>query len=156
MGLREDLRTEPIRNLTMRDAVTVLPSVSVRMAAERMHEQKIGALIVVNDEGLPVGMFTEKLLIRVLALNPSAMDQPVGSHMSNRCICLGQDEPVARLIAVMLEHNLRWVCVVDESGLPVGLTGLRGVIEFVVDELPRLVKVQPIDPMLSMPEREGA
>lgn len=156
MGLREDLRTEPIGGLTMRQAVTIPPTVSVRQAAEKMSEHKLGAVIVTDDRGLPQGMFTEKLLIRVMALSPFAMDEPVGSHMAQRCVCLRLTEPVSRLIAVMLEHNLRWVCVVDEEGLPVGLTGLRSVIEYIAEELPSLVKVQPIEAQLSISEREGA
>src|SRR5690606_771325 len=88
---------------------------SVRETVARMKDQQVGAAIVVDDDGLAVGMFTEKLLIRLLARNPRAMDDPVESHMANRMVCLRDDEPIARLLATMQAHKLRWVCITDAA-----------------------------------------
>jgi CBS domain-containing protein len=101
-------------------------------------------------------MFTEKLLIRLLAHRPEAVDEPVAEHQSVRIVCLRGEEPIARLITTMQKHALRWVCMVDGDGRPTALADLRGVIEYVADHVPRIVKVQPIEPKLSMEQREGA
>jgi CBS domain-containing protein len=156
MGLRENLWRHPISQLSLRKALTVSPAMPVRQAVELMRREKIGAVIAINEAGKPTGMFNEKLLIRLLAYRPEAADEPIGSHLSVRIVCLRRDEPIARLIDVMQKHSLRWVCVVDEEGRAVALTGLRGVMEYVIDYFPRLVKVQPIEAKLSMEHREGA
>lgn len=156
MGLRENLRREPISQLELHKAVTVRPQTPVHEAIEALRRESVGAVIVTDDDGRPAGMFTEKLLIRLLVYRPEATHEPVASHMSARIECLKADEPIARLISTMQRHALRWVCVVDGDGRPTALADLRGVIEYVVDHFPRLVKVQPIEPRLSIENREGA
>ena len=155
MGLRENLWREPITSLALREAVTVSPSMTVRQTVELMRDRKVGAVITVDAAGKPNGMFTEKLLIRLLAYRSEALNEPVGSHITPRIVCLRRDEPIARVIDVMQKHSLRWVCIVDEAGKAVALTGLRRVMEYVIEHVPRIVKVQPIEPKLSMQQREG-
>jgi hypothetical protein len=44
---------------------------------------------------------------------------------------------------------------VDRDGKPIGLTGQKGVIEFIVEHFPRQVKVQMMRSKLYMDAREG-
>ena len=156
MALRENLRRDPISALTLHKVVTAAPETSVAAAVELMRGGETGAVIIVGEDGRPAGMFTEKLLIRLLAYRPDALEEPVSAHQSARIVCVKADEPIADLIATMQEHALRWVCVVDDDGRPTGLADLLGVIEYVVDHVPRIVKVEPVEPRLSLQKREGA
>jgi len=76
--------------------------------------------------------------------------------MTRNVISVKQTDTIATLIATMQTRKLRWVTVVDDGGKVVALTGLRGVMEYVVDHHPRSIKSMPIRRKISMTEREGA
>ncbi|MBI1367782.1 MAG: CBS domain-containing protein [Planctomycetes bacterium] len=157
MGLRENILRDPISELTLRPVVAMPRSATVRQTIEAMKRQGIGAAIIVDSDGRAAGMFNEKLLIRLLLESPGSLDEPVEKHMTPRLVTVRESDSIAKLLAIMQEFSLRWVCIIDEQGRPTALTGLRGLIEYVVDYFPRQVKVQPIDKNhVSMRTREGA
>lgn len=156
MALRENISHESVSELTLRPLVLFKPERPVNDACESMREGGLGATIAVDAVGRPVGMFNEKVLIRLLASNPDAVNEPAEKHMVREVVTVKVTDPIAELIATMKQRHLRWVCVVDEQGKATALTGLRGVMEYVVDHHPLLVKSTPIRRKLSMTEREGA
>ncbi len=156
MGLREDIQTQTVSDLVLRPFVAVRGQTTIRQAVAKMKQFNLGAAIIVDDAGKAVGMFDEKKLVRLLNDRPGALDEAVGTHLSQQIVCLPTTATIADLIKLMQSRNLRWVCVVDEEGKPTAMTGLRGVVDFVADYFPRQVKVQPMDVKLAMEEREGA
>ena len=46
--------------------------------------------------------------------------------------------------------------VLDDEGRPVGLTGQKGVMEYIAEHFPRQGKVQLMESKLHMDHREGA
>ncbi len=157
MGLHKDLNEVPISELSLRRCPTTTAEVKLREAIRIMRRDQLGAIIVVDDEGLPIGMFNEHILIQILDETPEVLDEPLSSHMTTEFVCLRRDDPIAKLIAVMFKHHAHWVCVVDKAGRPVSFSGLRGVIEYVADYFPHRVLVQPTtSSKLAMDEREGA
>lgn len=67
LGHRADaLRTRPVREIMTWGVVTVRPDTEIRQAARVMHEQKIGALPVVERDRV-VGMLTESDLLDAFA-----------------------------------------------------------------------------------------
>jgi len=156
MGLRENILLERVSDLPLRPLVFMQVDETVRSVLHRMSEGGLGAAITVDADGKPVGMFNEKLLIRLLHENPAAMDQPVGQVMTRNVICVQQGDSIATLIATMQQRKLRWVCVVDETGKATALTGLRGAMEYIVDHFPRRVYVQSTKSKLAVDQREGA
>ncbi len=157
MGLRRNIMQEPISALSLKRCPTTIASNTVREAIAILNRDRLGTIIVVDDDGMPQGMFNEHMLMRLLHENPTALDDPVGDHMTNYVVCLRRDEPIAKLIATMYQRQLRWVCVVDSDGRPISLSGLRGVIEYVSEYFPHHVAVQPTsNTKLAVDQREGA
>jgi len=157
MGLRENILRDPVSALQLRPFVAVTPDATVRQTVQAMRDKQMGAASIIDDTGKYIGMFNEKMLIRMLTADPSGLDEPVEQHMTRKIYTIKQDDTIAHLIAVMQSWNLRWVTIVDDAGKPTALTGLRGVIEYVADYFPRQVKVQPNDSSkVSIETREGA
>jgi len=156
MTLRENILHEPVSSLTLRALVLFSPDRPVREVCQSMRRESLGAALAVDPLGKPIGMFNEKVLIRILAEHPTAMDDPAEQHMTSYVVTVKQSDSIADLIATMQQRRLRWVCVVDEQGKAIALTGLRGVMEYVVDHHPRSIKSMPIRRKISMTEREGA
>jgi len=157
MSLQESIRTDTIDSLAMRPLLTVEPDAPVRHAVAIMKRHGQGVVMIVDDDGRPVGMFNEKILIRVLAGSPNGLDEPVAQHMTTRVVTIRATDTIAALISTMQSQNLRWVCVVDEADKAIAITGLRGFVEYFAEYLPRIVRVQPIRThRLDMKQREGA
>jgi len=156
MGLRENILSQPVSDLAIRELVAVRPTETIRETVALMRRKNLGAAIVVDDAGKPVGMFNEKLLIHLLDGGGAAMADPVETHMTRQVACVGARETIATLIATIHARGLRWICICDEGGKAIGISGVRGVMEYVSEHHPRCVLVQPLQSKLSVDEREGA
>jgi len=113
--------------------------------------------IVVDDDQHPVGMFTERLLVRMLDRDPAGLDQAVDDHMIDCSRLTARlDEPVEHIIHIMQNAKIRFICVVDSNGRVHSLAGLRSLVEWIAEHFPRAVKVQGLEAKLYLDEREGA
>ena len=156
MGLKENLRKDRIDQLNLREPVTVPPSASVRDAVQLMRDKDIGCAIVVDDDRKPIGIFTESMLTETLSHRPASLDEPIHGHMADRCPWVRTTDTVSELLEAMQLKNMRMVCVVDEQDHVVGLTGQRGLMEYVAEHFPGQVMVQRIGLSPNYSEREGA
>jgi CBS domain-containing protein len=156
MGLRSDILNQPVSSLALRPLITVRPSATVHEAIETMRRARLGCVIVIDDAGKPIGMFNEKMLMRMLLEKPDAISQPIRQHMTRNVWSVIEGDTIARLIGVLQVHKLRWACVCDDSGKATAITGLKGLMEHIVDNFPRQCKVQPIRSNLAIEQREGA
>ncbi|MEQ8849261.1 CBS domain-containing protein [Botrimarina sp.] len=155
MRLKDSLSNEPVSRLALRDPVLCLPDEAISEAVSRMRDRKLGCVIVVDDERRPVGLFTENMLSRLVASDPSGLRDKLRARMAEQCHCVRPTDPVARVLEAMQRSNTRFVCVVDDDGKVVGLTGQKGLMEFIADHFPQQVMVQRVgSPPPS--QREGA
>ena len=155
MGLQENIRTEHIDRLKIRDAITVAATVVVRDAVKLMREGNVGCVIVVDDDRKPSGIFTESILTEMLAHHPATMGETVEKHMA-RCPWVRSSDPIADVVEAMQLKNVRILCVVDEQDQVVGLTGQRGLMEYVAEHFQGQVMVQRIGQPSNLSDREGA
>jgi len=155
MGLLQSTLETTVEQLPLRTLPTVEPTVSVRDAVIIMQAAQLGAVVVLDEACRAAGQFTEKLLIHMLANNPQALDDPVTDHMEDVTTVTGATK-LAELVDRMRDQSMRWMVVVDKNHAPIALTGVRGVIEFIVEHFPRVVRVHPLISRISMQQREGA
>ncbi|MCC5830549.1 MAG: CBS domain-containing protein [Phycisphaeraceae bacterium] len=157
MGLRQDIRNETVAGLSLRPVIRVLATSSVRQAAAKMREAGLGLVVVVDEYDKPLGRFSERDLIRLLAKSTAAIDDPVSRYMTPTEYCVKINDPIQQVFSRMEVYGRRFVCVSNEEGTRmVGLTGQKGLMEYVADHFPRQVKVQELEPKLYMEDREGA
>jgi CBS domain-containing protein len=144
MGLFEDFQNDTVATLNLREALTLSPDQSVRTAIEAMREKHLGCAVVVDENGRPLGLFNEVMIRASLVKNPSFVDEPLRGHMFEPVPCVTLDEPVAAVVAAMQRRNTRFVCVVDDEGKAVAMTGQLGLMEFIAENFPRQVLVERI------------
>lgn len=156
MGLYENMLTEPIRQLALRDAITMPAELSVRDAVLRMRDRKLGCVIVVDEQDKPLGMFTEAMLRRLLIDDRSALDDSVQNRMARQFPCAKITDPVVTVLEAMQAENHRFVCVVDETGRVAGLTGRKGLMEYIADHFPQTVLTERAGAESPRSQREGA
>lgn len=156
MGLYHNILNDPVSELQLREVIAVAPDTTCREAVATMKQKCLGYAVVLDSEGRPLGMFTERMLIRLLLSDSASLDDPVENHISGRAMRIRRDEPIAKLIQTMQSLGWRFVCVVDEQNRAVGVTGQRGVLEYLTDHFPRSVKVQRMSTEFFSGQREGA
>ncbi len=115
------------RDIMSTRLVTAKPDEPIRTAAKRMVENRVGSILVVDEQGRLIGIFTERDLARAVAEGID-LDEPISKVMSRRPVTGHPDEPVTKLASKMIEHWLRHIPIVDEQGRPVGVVSIRDVL----------------------------
>jgi CBS domain-containing protein len=157
MGLRENLLHEQVKDLPLREAITLDAAVLVATALERMREKRLGCAIVVDAAGKPEGMFTEQTLIELLLQDSVPWDTlRLGECLEKEWHAVPATASVYEVLELIRVHGVRFVCVVDAAGRVVGLTGQKGLSEYIADHFPRQVLVQRLGGKLGQERREGA
>ena len=112
----------------MRRPATVSPSTRIIDAVKIMNEQGASSVVVVDDYGRPVGIFTERDLVRIVAEGIS-LESEVGKVMTPNPITVKVDDPLSIALSKMAEHRIRNLPVVDSEGRLAGLITARDVTE---------------------------
>lgn len=103
------------------------PGTTVRDAACRMAQEKIGAMLIVEN-GLLIGIFTERdVLNRVVAARLDPDSTTVASVMTKNPQSVKSDRPFSHAMHMMFEGCFRHMPVV-EDGKPVGMISIRDAI----------------------------
>lgn len=155
MSLLENLQQETIDRLPLREPVVVEPRTVVRAAVEKMRARQLGCAVIVDSAGAPVGVFTERSLLAVLFDDASLDKSYVDDFADPECLTLKKSEPIARVWEAVVRNGVRFICVTDADGRLVGLTGQRGLAEYVSEHFPQLVMAQRLGGKPWMDEREG-
>ncbi|QDU56843.1 CBS domain-containing protein [Aeoliella mucimassa] len=155
MGLRQNMASEPVSKLDLREPVLCGPAETVRDAILKMRERRLGCVIVVDIYRKPLGMFTESKLTQLLADNPEAVNDVIGNHLEKPWPWVMESDPISLVLEDMQLNNVRFIGVLNTDGQVVGLTGQKGLMEYISEHFPQQVMVQRVG---SRPpaEREGA
>ncbi len=157
MGLREDILSHPVSELDLREILTLSPDDTVQAAVRLMRLKRLGCVMVVDEQGKPLGKFTEHRLLVKLVEDAQALIRPLKDVMVNDWAEVKLNDPIAKVLDAMQNHGMRFVIVLDDDGKAIALTGQRGMMEYIADHFPRQVKVHMIDDAkLYMDQREGA
>ena len=121
-------------NRTLRQVVTgqtlvsALPDSTVRAAAVAMASQSVGAIMIVDETGRLIGLFTERdVLNRVVARGLDPDKTLLASVMTDKLQTASPDKPLAHALHMMFEGGFRHVPVV-EDGRPVGMVSARNAL----------------------------
>ena len=108
--------------------VSALANTTVRAAAITMARHKIGAILVVDDQGRLAGLFTERdVLNRVVAQGLDPDSTQLSTVMTAELQTASPDKPLAHALHMMFEGGFRHVPVV-EDGRPVGMVSARNAL----------------------------
>lgn len=155
MGLQESLARDPVSEFRIRQPVLCKADEPLSEVITRMRGRRLGCAVVVDSDEKPVGLFTESQLTQLVADQPDAVGAAVGEHMADTWASVKLSDPAPAVMDAMLAENTRFLCVLDDDGRIVGLTGQKGLMEYIADHFPKHVMVQRVG---SRPpaHREGA
>jgi CBS domain-containing protein len=108
--------------------ITIRPEQSVREAVALLTKHNIGALIVVNAAHTPVGIISERDVVREAARNERVFTRTVNEIMTKDVITgLPQDDLIS-VANTMTEKRIRHLPVVDMGKL-VGIVSIGDVVK---------------------------
>jgi CBS domain-containing protein len=113
-------------------AVYVRSRASLREAVRIMAERNIGLLPIVDDEGRPLAVISERDVIRALAAGASLDDLALAAARRGPLITVTPDVDVHEALVKMRRGGVRHLLVVDEEGRLVGVVSIR---DFMRDEV---------------------
>ncbi len=101
--------------MTSKDRLIVLePTVTLMEAADRMVLEQVGSVIVA-DNGMPVGIVTEKDIVRVAQQNKDLNAITLGEIMSFPVITISKDQSVEKAAEMMYRNRIHHLVVIDEK-----------------------------------------
>ena len=112
-----------------RPVITAHPAQSVRAVVALLAERRIGAVVVVNEEGRPIGIVTERHIVQRLAADDQIMMRAVGEIMTRDVVTTTPHDELTSILHVMTERRIRHVPVIDRNEL-VGIVSLGDVLRF--------------------------
>jgi CBS domain-containing protein len=124
---------------------TIGPDATVRDVVTRLAELNIGALVVSEDGRTPLGIVSERDVVRHLPSGDNALDAEVSAIMTTDVQVCDLDDSLESLMATMTEHRIRHVPVVRDGKLA-GIVSIGDAVkqrmsqlEFERDQLDRYV-----------------
>ncbi len=105
-------------------------------AIRQMLDKRTGAAAVLDENRVVAGIFTERDVLRKLALDRrAAKDVPIREVMTTPVTLATKDISMAEALNVMVEAHYRHLPIVDEHGRLLGMLSIRHVLQAKVDEL---------------------
>lgn len=116
------------------EVFTIAPDATVRELLDVLADRDIGALVVSDDGTGILGIVSERDIVRKLRDVPNARDAAVADIMTTDVRVCSPDDAFADLMAVMTEHRVRHVPVLDDGRL-VGVLSIGDAVKYRMGQL---------------------
>lgn len=124
--------TVKVRDAMDKTVILIEGNKSCMEALKEMIKNNVWS-VVVTKEGLPVGVLTERdILRRVVAKNLNIEKVKVEEVMSSPIITIAPDEPIGKAMEMMAVKEIRRLYVVEEGKI-IGRLTQTGVFRFLLN-----------------------
>lgn len=112
-----------------RNVVTGGPQLTVRQAAVYLHENHIGAIVIVDRTDHIAGIVTERDIVAAVARNGAeCLDKPISSIMWGNVHRCDEEQTVDELMEMMSKLRARHIPV-EKEGRLVGIISIGDVVK---------------------------
>jgi CBS domain-containing protein len=133
--------TASIGDFMTRRIETISASTSVQEAAKKMKDKNVSSLVVVDTDGTPLGLVTERDLVTKVCINDIRTSTVTSREiMSSPLITISSSSSPSAAAETMLKNNIRHLLVVDgksNANKPIGIItplNFTRYQEYTVDE----------------------
>jgi CBS domain-containing protein len=111
------------------DVVTIGPSQTIRAALATLAKHNFGALVVVDEIKRPIGIISERDIVRLAARNEDFFGISIQEVMTKNVITgIRQDETKA-VANTMTEKRIRHLPIVDDQGILIGIISIGDIVK---------------------------
>ena len=137
-------RSMKVIDLAVRHVETITAKITVTECAKTMRQRHVGSLVVIDEEGMPIGMITDRdITIEVIATGRQPDQCLVEEIMSQPVVTASEEENIVDALARMREFGIRRLPIVDKEGKISGVvtnSNLTEVLAMMLDSLVRNIK----------------
>lgn len=117
--------------------ITAKPGDSVHDVARKLAGNRIGAIVVVDDNGAMQGIVSERDIVRLMAeKGGTALESKVGDLMTKQVRTCKVGDSESELMTLMTQHRIRHLPVV-EAGKPIGMVSIGDVVKYRIEAIER-------------------
>lgn len=110
--------------------VTISADRTLQEAMRLLIEHKIGSLIIINIEDIPVGIITERDIFHLaLRYQGDMMDMRVGDNMTTRMMSGIPEDNINQIARVMIEKGIRHIPIIDSNRKLCGILSMRDIVK---------------------------
>jgi Predicted signal-transduction protein containing cAMP-binding and CBS domains len=115
-----------VRDLMRKNPYTVAESASIQDTARIMNDKKVSSLVILDEDNNPVGLVTERDLVRKVCINDLPTNQVTNKEiMSSPLITIDSESSATTATDLMLKNNVRHLLVIDneskDNNQPIGI-----------------------------------
>jgi len=116
------------------EVFTISPDATVAELLDTLADLNVGALVVSNDGSSIVGIVSERDIVRKLRSAENARSLPVSNIMTTGLQVCAPEDSFATLMALMTEHRIRHVPVLEDERV-VGVLSIGDAVKYRMDQL---------------------
>ena len=133
-------RIEDFLKLNKNKQIWTIPkNQSVMQALILMSEKNIGAIIIVDNNDFPIGIFSERDYARKIVLKgKSSKDTLLDEVMTKELITVTRDYKIDQCMEIMIEKRIRHLPVLENKKI-VGIISIGDVLKIMIKEQKELI-----------------
>jgi len=118
---------------------TISKDQNVRQALTLMSEKNIGAIIIVDSNDFPIGIFSERDYARKIVLKgKSSKDTLLDEVMTKELITTTKDHKIDQCMEIMTEKKIRHLPILEDKKI-VGIISIGDVLKIMIKEQKDLI-----------------
>ena len=119
-----------VSEVMIKDVKTVKETSTLKEAAQIMVKDKIGSVIVLNNENKPVGVITRTdVLNHFVSTDPVDPNVPVKNFLKVKLVTISPDDQTDIAEKLLTENKLHHLIVIDHNGKLVGVLSTLDIID---------------------------
>lgn len=117
-----------------RHVATLWSNRTLRDVVRLFDERNIASVVVTDPQGEPMGLVTDRAVIRALARHgAAALDQPVTRAMAHPFPTVAPDERVSSALTTMTVDRVRHLVVIEDEQM-IGLVSIGDLVKIRLDD----------------------
>ncbi len=127
-----------VRDYLYTEPVFVDVDTTVAESGKKMVEANIGAVIVKNGDGKPVGIFTERDFLYAVTKDGKPESTTMKEWATGVVISINKEASIEKGLEKMLDKGIRRLLVVDDDDNAVGFLTMKDLTEALYEEVQEL------------------
>ena len=115
--------------------VTASEKASILDIYNLITNSNVGSIVIVGDEGKPIGIVTKRDIVKFIASKPSSLEISVGDIMTTPVIAIGPSELLTTAIMRMYLKGVKKLVVLDDMENFIGIITQTDIIRDLKSDL---------------------
>ena len=133
---------DSVASIGLREPLLLGLDASVKGAVDLLRSNKVGCVLITDDAGKILGIFTERdCVVRVTGVLDHLDEVPISQVMTLEPMAERPDATIAFALTLMSHGGFRHLPIVDQDGVAIGVISVKDVIDYLVSKITDAVTV---------------